>query len=146
MEKGNKKKLVQGVMYIIIFVFVFFATKYMISYRTSTEDVVKEISNKMNKKCPLMLNSDVRLDKVDFISVQERVGLVYVCTLIYEDINTINNNCFLLDKKTKLVAQKDYNSNPEIEYLRENNLIIYYVCYDKNKSNLFGFEITNQKR
>ncbi len=146
MEESSKKNLIQGVIFIVVFVVAFFATKYVISCMISAEDVVKEISEKINKKCPLMLNSELRLDNTDFNPFQGKAGLVYVCTLINEDKNSEKINFLSLDKKTKLAAQKEYNSNPELEYLRDNDLIIYYVCYDKNKASLFGYEITNQKR
>ena len=146
MVTTNKKLLFKGILFVVIFSIAFFATKYIISYLISAEEVVKEISSKINSKCPLMINSDIRLDKTDVISVQNNFGLVYVCTLINEDEKNEKFNPTLVDKETKLAAKKDYDLNPELEYLRKEDLIIYYVCYDKNKKNLLGFEVYNSKR
>lgn len=141
----NKKILFKTIFFVITFSIVFFATKHITSYLTSTEGVLKEVSSKLNSKCPYMINSEIRLDKTNVISFQNNFGLVYVCTLINEDKSYEKSNLLLLDQKTKFVAQKNYDSNPELEYLRENDLTIYYVCYDKNNLNLLGFEINNQK-
>jgi|JFJP01.1.fsa_nt_gi hypothetical protein len=141
----NKKVIFKTIFFVTVFSIVLFTTKHLISSITSTEEVIKEISSKLNSKCPVMINSEIRLDEIDEFAVQNNFGLLYVCTLINEDKDCKEFNALLLDKKTKFAAQKDYDSNPELEYLRENDLTIYYVCYDKNKHNLLGFEITNQK-
>ncbi len=145
MSKDNNKLSIQIIIFIVIFAIAFLGTKYVMSSLTSTENILEEVSKEMNVKCPMMLNPDIRLEYTDVMAVQGKYGLLYVCTLINEDVSDKKFDPELVGKKTKLAAQKDFESNPEMKKARKRDVTIYYVCYDKNKKNLVGFEITGQK-
>lgn len=145
MQEGNKKLAVQIVIFLVVFAVAFLGTKYVMSSLTSTESIVEATSMKLNKKCPMMLSRDLRLDSTDAMAVEGKAGLLYICTLINEDVNTENYNSELIAKEIELAAQKDFESNPDMEKARERDATIYYVCKDKNGNSVLGFEINSQK-
>ncbi len=145
MEEGKKKIVVQVAIFVVTFAVAFFGTKYVMSGATSTQSVLEKTSKKMNKKCPMMLTSDIRLDYTDAMAVEGKGGMLYVCTLINEDVKDKNFNADLVAKETKLAAQKDFDSNPDLEKIRKRSVTVYYECKDKNGISLLGFEIYGVK-
>jgi flagellar basal body-associated protein FliL len=146
MEEGKKKIVIQVAIFVVVFAIAFFGTKYVMSGLTSTESILEATSKEMNQKCPMMLTPEIRLDSTDANIMKGKASMLYVCTLINVDLQDKNFNPDVAEKKTKLAAQKDYESNPYMEKARERNVIIYYVCYDKRKTDILGFEITETKK
>jgi len=144
MQQGNKKLIIQLIIFVVAFAIAFFGTKYVMAKFTSTKSIVEKTSEKLNKKCPLLLAPNIRLDHTDANSVKGQPGLVFVCTLTNEEVKAENFNPSLVEQNTKAVAQKDYDTNPVLEKAKERDVTIYYVCKDKNGVSLLGFEIPGQ--
>jgi hypothetical protein len=131
---------------VVTFAIAFFGTQYVMSSLSSTESILEHASKEINKKCPVMLNSEIRLNSTNVMSVDKKAGLLYVCTLINEDVKDKNFNPEVVERNTKLAAQKDFETNADLEKVREKDVTIYYECKDKNGTSILGFEVTGKNK
>ena len=143
MEEGNKKKTFQLLIFILTFVVAFIGTKYVMSTFNSTKSKLEKASLEINKKCPIMLDKETRLESTNVI---QNKMILYNCTLINNTREDLNFDAEIISNKFELKAQRILDTNPDMKEFREQEIILCYNYKDKKGVNLFGFTVTSSKK
>lgn len=94
------------------------------------------VSNKLNERCPIMVDDDTRLDNT---MVLPSGILEYNFTLL----NTVYDSIVTDSLKTLLkpILENNYLTNPDLEYYRKNQITLAYNFKDKLGSYIIKFII-----
>lgn len=142
MEQSVKRKIYQGVIFAVTFVVAFFGTQYLLKEFKGNDKVLKDMAARLNSKCPVMIDSITRLDSV---SLPNGNTFQYNYTLsIAKEDSLYNGNA--TKQLIKSNAQENLNSNPEMNYMRDNFVSLKYIYKDKNDKQLFDFTIQSEKK
>jgi len=141
MDNTKKNRIFAAVLFIVVFAIAFFGTKYLFS-GNSNQAELKKIATEVNKSCPMVINSETRLDST---SVVDKSVIQYNYSLLkIADGDTIIN--FPILKKTlKEQSQNNFDTNPQMEYFREKKITLRYHYKDMNGKYLFDFAIDPKK-
>jgi hypothetical protein len=101
------------------------------------EDQLKEAANELNKSCPMMVDSETRLDNAMTFSGNE---FQYNYTLINITTEDIENEQIVEVLKPLLL--NNVATNPDLHFFRENDIIMTYYYKDKNGNFLAKIPIT----
>lgn len=132
-----------------LFLFTFLSLNvFSQSYEKVTFQDLKEAADHINSTmCPLMVDSETRLDRSDAVPDSKDLIFQYSYTMVNyskrEIEQKLNMDTFkdIMDKQLiKLVSETD-----ELELYRKNNVIFKYVYYDKNHIYLFCVTIGPDK-
>jgi hypothetical protein len=136
-KKVDSKKLVG----IIVGAISFFAAYFLVQqflFKTPTLDkVMMNTASEINKSCPIMIDSDTRLDST--IALPSNV-FQYNYTLVNMDNETVD-----------MVALKDYlepniinhvRTNPDMKFQRDKKVTMNYYYKDKNGNHVFTISVT----
>ena len=138
MNLGNKKIVVQVLIFVATFSVAFFVTKVVLNKMNSFDDELVETAQQLNKKCPVMVDTETRLDSV---KAEER-KFSYFYTLVNIDA-TENMN----DAKMYLIKNAQFNldTTSTMKLYRENNIDLQYSYSNKKGKRLFEFTIKPKK-
>jgi len=105
--------------------------------------VVKKASEEMNKRCPMVIDADTRLDNT--LATENPVKLVYYYTVITAEKKTVEAQLGPVKEAMKANVQNMVNTNPEMKFYQDNQIPLTYSYKDKNGAFLFDFTITPKK-
>lgn len=141
MDKPAKK---QRLITVIAFFTAFGVTSVLVkSCKKDGYEGVKEVSDEMNRKCPLKADEYTRLDSTSV--TKEPLTIAY-----YFTVNAINTDSVEVDvSKMKAEIQKDCQANldtmPSMKPFREYKVSMKYFYKDVKGRPLFDFSIHPQK-
>ena len=98
------------------------------------EPDLDDIVNDMNRKCPMMIDSETRLDK---ISVDDPSFLSYHYSLVNIEASRVDTHQFRLAMWPGLLST--IRLSPEMQKLREEEVTIRYYYNDKNQEPISVF-------
>jgi len=136
-EKKNFKKQITGTAVgVIVSLVVYFIMQQVVFKVPSIDKRLMEIVNEVNKVCPMMVDSLTRLDNT--ISVPPKT-LQYNYTLGFSkedvDISILKNHL-----ESNVV--NNARTNPDMQYIRNNNVTIQYYYKDYEGNYLFTITVT----
>ncbi len=137
MQEGNKKLVVQVVIFVVAFAIAFFGTRYVMSNFKSADSELKKEALKLNKDCPKLIDKETRLDSANtFDSTFE-----YHFSLINFSKGDANLDVDGVKKMIRASAQENFDTNPEMKSFRDKNVSLKYSYKDKTGKDLFDFTI-----
>ena len=139
-SKGGKKKILSLIVGIITFGITYFAVQHFIFKTPSFDKQMMEVASLINESCPMMVDSETRLDNA--ISLPENI-FQYNYTLVNlekANVNTEDMRDFL--EPTIINSVK---TTPQMEIQRKNKTTINYHYKDKNGVFLLLISVTPDK-
>ena len=109
--------------------------KSVVNYIFGTSDEIIEsqllkMSNEINKKCPLMVDPETRLDKTGAY----RKRIYYYYTLVNYDISDVDVKYLIYKVKPALLNK--IKTNPDMKFLRDHKVTFIYNYRDKSGINI----------
>jgi hypothetical protein len=101
------------------------------------ETQLKQISAELNKYCPQMIDTDTRLDST---SSPGNKTLTYYYTLSNKIKNELNTNEFRKSLTPRIID--NIKSNPQMGFIRDNEITLVYKYSDKNNSEVLNIIAT----
>lgn len=108
------------------------------NYNQSKEEVLIRFSKETNKKLPVMVDKQTRLDS----TLYKNKLVNYKYTLVNLTLNQLNVDKIVETIKPKLV--KNYCTNKEIRFLLESNIEAAYIYNDKNGAFVTKISVNNK--
>jgi c-di-AMP phosphodiesterase-like protein len=130
MEQKNDYRLIimilAGVLLIIAIQKIYFSS-------AAQERRMLNYINEINQKCPIMLDNETQLEKLEILN--ETKEIVYTCVLI----NSIMDSIIIANyEKQKLpLLLENTKTDPNKRIFRANNMTISYIYKDKNDELIF---------
>ena len=117
--------------------------KSVVNYIFGTSDEIIEsqllkMSNEINKKCPLMVDPETRLDKTGAY----RKRIYYYYTLVNYDISDVDVKYLIYKVKPALLNK--IKTNTDLKFLREHKVTFIYNYRDKSGITIISFKFTPQ--
>lgn len=103
---------------------------------TDSTEELQGIVTEFNKKCPQMIDSETRIDALEF---KEPNTLTYKYSLINLNAMNVDTHQFYLAMWPGLLST--IKISPEMKKLRDNNATIEYYYQDKSKKFIYLFKI-----
>lgn len=137
MEKASKSRLSAVLIFAVTFAIAFFGTKYLFS-GNSDDAKLKEIAAQINKSCPVVVDSETRLDNTEAFD-GAKIQYNYTLLNVTKGDSTVN----ISDTKKFIEGQSQQNldTNPQMHAFREMDITMKYHYKDKNGQFLFDFTI-----
>ncbi|MFI8378813.1 hypothetical protein [Leeuwenhoekiella sp. NPDC079379] len=105
---------------LITAVLSYLAIQYLFLEKADVDHVLEEETIKINKQTPIKLDKETTLDSA---VVSGEKSFNYYYTLIYK-ADAVNKDTVVKYVKPTIIAR--LKSNPEMDYFRNNDVIIYY--------------------
>ena len=142
MQEGNRKLVVQVVIFVVAFAIAFFGTKYVMSSFKSSDSELEKAVVKMNKGCPKVIDAETRLDRASTFDNT----LQYHYSWFNFSEGDPNLEMEEVEKRIRNSAQENFDSNPGMKRLREKNVSLKYSYKDKTGKDLFDFTIKTSNK
>lgn len=138
--KDNKKKITSLIIGIIAFGVSYFAVQHFIFKKPSIDKQMMEVASQINESCPIMIDSDTRLD--NSVALPDNIFQYYYTLVNLEkaNINTEEMRNFLEPTIINFVK-----TTPQMEIQREYKTTINYHYRDKNGEFLLLISVTPDK-
>ncbi len=104
---------------------------------TDNADELKLIVTEFNKKCPQTIDSETRIDGLEF---KEPNTITYKYTLLHLNVQVLDTHQFYLVMWPGLLST--IKVSPEMKKFRDNTTTIEYLYKDKNNLPVYLFKIT----
>ena len=143
MSASKNKLILQGTLFLIVFLLAFFGTRYVVSLTKGDSNEIQKQIDSINKKLPVVFED---FTSADSIAISENNRTKYSWTLLKVDGSTSKIYVDSLKFELKNQCQKYYDSNEEMAGFKEKNIIIDYFYYDKNGKYLFDFEVKQTEK
>ena len=138
--KFQKKKILTSVVTVITFFISYYAVQQIFFTPPSYDKMMMEVASELNKTCPMMIDSETRLDNA--ISIPENV-FQYNYTLINMDKESVDVN--EMKKYLEPTIINNVKTNPQMKIQRDNKTTINYYYKDKNGQHLLTISVTPDK-
>ena len=151
--KTNIKRILLGVLGVIVFLAVRVLKKDYKEYKNkenqeqTLEDgkvsdekfsnFLQEVSTEINKKCPMVVDKDTRLDNTVVLSNKT---IQYNYTLV--NLEKENTDVELLKEQFTPLLLKDVKTNPGLKTFRDRDVTLSYYYKDKNGDFILNFKAT----
>ena len=106
-------------------------------------NVVAKASEEMNKRCPMVIDANTRLDNT--MATDNPVKLVYNYTIVTAEKKAVEAQLSSAKEEMKANVENIVNSSPEMKFSQKNQIPLTYSYKDKNGEFLFDFTITPKK-
>ncbi len=103
----------------------------------NVDTLLRETSNELNKKLPMMLDKETRLDTT--IPAPNKT-FIYKYTLINILAKDYNGN--LVKSKIRPIALRNYKTNPSMKPFRDLSVNLKYQYFDKKGTFFMSFDIS----
>ncbi|HET8855695.1 MAG TPA: hypothetical protein VFM60_07210 [Salinimicrobium sp.] len=141
MLQGGKKRIAQlgigTVIFAVTFVISYFAVQFLFFDNGNPAAKMKEAAADINANSPQLVDQFTRLDSVTAVADK---SFRYHYTLFQYSKEEIN-----LDTVNKYVRPgiiERVKTHPEMEFFRENEIIVSYLYYDKNGELVTSINVT----
>ena len=121
---------------IIAAILGYILVKYIVFAPQQFEAVLNKTAQKVNEKCPMMVDSETRLDNA--VILPEKI-IMYNYTLVNVSKASFSINAAKQYMTTRLV--NNVKTNPDLKVFRDNKVSMHYSYKDKNGTHLFNIEI-----
>jgi len=151
--KGNIKKVLLGILGIILLLVFRVMKKDYAQYKeknkeeksVSIEDISEEtfseflhkISMEINKKCPMVVDKDTRLDNTNVLSNNT---IQYNYTMV--NLEKENVDVKVLEENFTPILLENVKTNPSLKTFRDKNVTLSYYYKDKNGNFLLNYKAT----
>jgi len=137
---SNVKTWLGTILGIVLFSLASFFVKQFLNKPPSFDKILVEVVNEINKVCPMIVDSDTQLDNA--ISKPPNI-LQYNYTLINyekEDLDVLE-----LEKNLEPIIVNGIRTNPDMQFLRDKNVVFDYFYKDKNGVFLLKVSVPPEK-
>ncbi|MDL2311959.1 hypothetical protein LJC68_03665 [Bacteroidales bacterium OttesenSCG-928-B11] len=138
-KKVNRKKLAGSIIGIIIGIAGCFLVQQLI-FNPSLDKVMMKSASEINKSCPIMIDSETRLDNT--IALPSKV-FQYNHTLINMEKEEIDIDGLKDHLEANII--NFVRTNPELKFQRDKNVTINYYYQDKYSNYLFTISVTPEQ-
>lgn len=103
----------------------------------SITDYLQKVSNDTNKKCPITVNKNTRLDNTLILSGNT---IQYNYTLV--DFEKGSADIKLIEEEVTNAILNDVRTNPGMKLLRDGNVTMSYYYKDMNGEFVYNYKVT----
>ena len=107
------------------------------SPKSDVDFLLQNMAQEINKKCPMVINKDTRLNNVAILSNKT---IRYNYTLVNLNVDEIDAD--LLKKESTTLLNNDVKTNNGLKKLRSYNVTFAYYYADKNGKFIFEHKVT----
>jgi mannitol-specific phosphotransferase system IIBC component len=137
MEQPPKKKFnIQVIVGIITTAIVSIIVQQYFFKTPSYDEAIKKAATEINKTCPLMVDTETRLDSVEAFGRT----LQYNYTLV--NMEKVSVDTTDLKNFLEPTILNNIKTSPELKYYRDCNATLAYLYLDKNKQRMLKISIT----
>jgi len=136
-RKLNWKKIIGLFAGIIVFGLSYFAVQKIFFRPPSFDQTLMKVAGEINKSCPLMVDSDTRLDNT--IALPGNI-LQYNYTLV--NMDKASTDTIGLRNYIEPIVVNNIKTNPQMKFMRDNKTTLNYYYKDKNGEYLFLVAVT----
>ena len=141
--KSKRGKVLTIIVSIILLALAVLIGKSIITnvFNTSDENIQAQLlkmTNEINQRCPLMMDSETRLDKTGTY----RNSIYYYCTLINYSIGEVDVKYLIYKVKPTLLNR--IKTNLDMKFMRDNKVTFIYNYRDKSGIHIVSFKFTPQ--
>lgn len=140
MAKKNKTKtstVIGAIIGILLMVFMFNVIPYLKGDSTGFNKELVQIANEMNESCPIVVDSETRLDNV--VALPNNV-LQYNYTLVNYSQEQLDPDQLKAGMEPGILANA--STNPDMKMFRDNKTTLSYYYSDKNGAFVMKLVIT----
>lgn len=137
---SKKNRIISWTVFAVVFGLSYFAGQYFFFGSFSIDKNLMKVASELNKSCPIMVDSETRLDNA---VVTSNKTFQYYYTLVNVEINEVNpaeGKKILEPQITNLVK-----TNPDMKAMRDLDVTFKYNYRDKNGIFLFDIIIGPDK-
>jgi len=139
-KKVDYKKLTGTIVGAISFIVAYFLVQQLLFKAPSLDKVMMKTASEINESCPIMLDSDTRLDNV--ITLPSKI-FQYNYTLINWEKDSID--IIALKNYIEPIVTNNARTNPDMKWQRDNKVTLNYYYKDKGGNYLFTISVTPEK-
>lgn len=139
-KKGGFKKIIPVIAGVVMFYLAYYGIQHMFFSPPTFDKAMMQIASEVNKTCPIMVDNETRLDNT--IALPGNI-FQYNYTLVNMDkssVDTIAAKNYLEPNVVNMVK-----TNPQMELVRKNKVIVNYLYRDKKMEYLFMISVTPDK-
>lgn len=137
-KKTPKKTIGATVLGVMVFMIFYYASYQF--FTPSYDEKLIQMADDMNETCPMMVDSDTRLDNVGILPGNV---IQYNYTLINMEQAMVNT--LELRNSMEPLITNAVKTDPEMQFQRKNKTTLNYHYRDKNGSYLFLVSVTPDK-
>lgn len=100
-------------------------------------DFLHEVSEEINKKCPMIIDKDTKLNNTVVLSNKT---IQYNYTLV--NLEKENTDVEVLEKEFTPLLLKDVKTNPGLKPFRDRGVTLSYYYKDKNGDFIMNYKVT----
>jgi len=136
-KKIDTKKLIGIIVGAITFFIAYFLVQQLFFNTSSFDRALMEAASEINKSCPIMMDSETRLDNT--ITLPPKI-FQYNYTLVNYSKETIDTLYF--KNYLEPTIKNFVRTNPDMKFQRDNKVTISYYYKDKEGNYLFTIFVT----
>ena len=134
----EKKKLLNGktILSVVIAMATVYGVKAWLNKAPETKSQFEYAAEAVNKQCPMMIDSDTRINN----AVTSGKEFKYFYTLVNTEAKDFNKEVFDQTLKPSLV--NNIKTHPDLKIYRDHKMIMQYNYADKNGVHLSQIDVT----
>ena len=139
-EKPINRKDYKKIAGIIVGIIAFFAASFLVQQlffkAPKLDKIMTEVMSEINKSCPIMIDSETRLDNT--VVIPPNI-FQYNYTLINMEEGTVD--IAMLKNHLEPNITNFVRTNPDMKFQRDNKMTVNYYYGDKNRNHLFTISV-----
>lgn len=100
-------------------------------------EFLQKVSEEINKKCPMTVDKDTRLDNAVVLS-DNTIQYNYTWVNLEKETTDIQN----IEENFAPILLKDVKTNPGLKIFRDKNVTLSYYYKDKNGNFVYNYKVT----
>ena len=141
MNESTKRNIKMGVLFAVVFCAAFFVTSHLMKGCKGNAKL-EAAAEQINQNTPSMIDAETRLDSATVLgnTLRYHFSLPHE-SLARKSFDPESAKAFLIDQ-----AQKNYDSQPQMENLRADNVVLHYFYTDGEGQRAFDFTIKPKQK
>lgn len=136
----SKEKQLKTIVGVVAGIITYFFVQWSFFSPPSFDKTMMNIASEINKTCPIMVDSETRLDNTSALPDNE---LVYNYTLVKLTVDEVDVNELVSNIKPMLV--NNISTNPDMKNLRDHEVTMSYYYKDKDGNFITKVSITSDE-
>jgi len=132
----KKKNWLSTIVGVAAFLLAYWAVQHFFFGAPTLDTQLNAVASELNKSCPMMIDKETRFDNA--VAMPGKV-FQYNYTLVNMQKGAVDT--VAIKNYIRPIATSNAKTNPEMKYMRENNIILVYYYKDKNSDYLFSFAV-----
>lgn len=139
-EKKSNNKTAGFLVGVLVFFIVSMTIQQLFLETPAYDKVIMHTASELNKTCPIMVDSETRLDNA--LALPNKI-FQYNYTLV--NLDRLDIDTIEVKKNLEPSVTNHIRTNPDMKYYRDNKITMRYYYKDKNGNYVFSFSVTPEQ-